>query len=779
MRISGNVCNSYVHMDLIVTEKSTNVANNTSTVEWQLVGWLGTSNSAYWYSNNYHSISVTINGTTVYSLANTTQKSISIGTNHTQASPLVIASGSTTVNHNSDGSKTCSASFSCVYRYNSSFTWSGRGQLTLTTIPRASSFSVSGNTIGSDVKFTINRASTSFTHRLRYSLTNGTKSESGTIASSVGSSYTWKMPSDFANYVPNSTSLSGLTLYVDTYNGSTLIGTKSLSVTIYIPSTMKPKITALSNTPFSYNSTINGWGEYICGYSRNKCTITAEGSYGSSITKYEISDGAETVSGSDKTQTSPLLKNITNKLTVTVTDSRGRTASVVTTITTISYSKPYLKNIECFRCDSSGNEIGNGKYIYIKASSIYKTCNGHNQATIKYAVYKKSDYSSVTSGTLTSDTGKIVSGLSETTTYIVVLNIKDSVGSDESYEYVIPTKTIAVNFFPSKKGGAAFGKYAEKEETLDIGEWTFEGGYGYFNYDVVANSGDNPISLGKIGDLLLVSGGKLPAPLTFENVATFNNTVVINSSIRIANGKALYLYDSEGNYRSGMSLTADNYYYIAVGAMDNKIFIGSLTGTTEINIRAKSTAGCNVYMHANSFCPPTNGTRTLGNATYKWASVYATNGTIQTSDKNKKKDIEPLSDKYIQFFSRLLPKSFKFNDGTSGRTHIGFISQDVEEALYDSGLTDLEFGGFCKDVRKKKIQIKEEELNEDGEVIHEAEYMHIDDLDENGNIQYDYSLRYDEFIAINVAVTQKMKNEIEGLKKELNELKELVQQLVQ
>ena len=61
MRISGNVCNSYVHMDLIVTEKSTNVANNTSTVEWQLVGWLGTSNSAYWYSNNYHSISVTIN----------------------------------------------------------------------------------------------------------------------------------------------------------------------------------------------------------------------------------------------------------------------------------------------------------------------------------------------------------------------------------------------------------------------------------------------------------------------------------------------------------------------------------------------------------------------------------------------------------------------------------------------------------------------------------------------------------------------------------------------
>ena len=111
--ISGNVCNTYVHMDLVVTETATSTENNTSTVTWKLIGYLGSgATSAYWYSNSYHAISVVINGSTVYSLANTTQKSISIGTDRTASSPLTIASGTTTVAHSSDGTKTCA----CVER---------------------------------------------------------------------------------------------------------------------------------------------------------------------------------------------------------------------------------------------------------------------------------------------------------------------------------------------------------------------------------------------------------------------------------------------------------------------------------------------------------------------------------------------------------------------------------------------------------------------------------------------------------------------------------------
>ena len=61
--ISGNVCNTYVHIDLIVSETGTSVENNTSTVYWKLVGYLGSgASSSHWYSNSYHSINVSING---------------------------------------------------------------------------------------------------------------------------------------------------------------------------------------------------------------------------------------------------------------------------------------------------------------------------------------------------------------------------------------------------------------------------------------------------------------------------------------------------------------------------------------------------------------------------------------------------------------------------------------------------------------------------------------------------------------------------------------------
>ena len=91
------------------------------------------------------------------------------------------------------------------------------------------------------------------------------------------------------------------------------------------------------------------------------------------------------------------------------------------------------------------------------------------------------------------------------------------------------------------------------------------------------------------------------------------------------------------------------------------------------------------------------------------------------------RDITPLDEKYLQLFLLLQPVSYLFKNGTSGRTHIGFISQDVEEAMIKCGISDLEFAGFCKDVKKKYT------TDENGDEIES------DDLDENGNVQYIYS----------------------------------------
>jgi hypothetical protein len=74
------------------------------------------------------------------------------------------------------------------------------------------------------------------------------------------------------------------------------------------------------------------------------------------------------------------------------------------------------------------------------------------------------------------------------------------------------------------------------------------------------------------------------------------------------------------------------------------------------------------------FLPYRDDAFTLGGAGFKWKEIYANTSTINTSDRNVKNSIEPLKNNYTQFFNALQPVSYKFNEGTSGRTHIGFIA---------------------------------------------------------------------------------------------------------
>ena len=87
--------------------------------------------------------------------------------------------------------------------------------------------------------------------------------------------------------------------------------------------------------------------------------------------------------------------------------------------------------------------------------------------------------------------------------------------------------------------------------------------------------------------------------------------------------------------------------------------------------------------------------------------------------------------------------------------------------MIDCGLTDLDFAGFCRDV-KTEITI-----DEDGKEIEKPV------LDENGKEQYIYSLRYSEFIALNTHMIQKLYKENEEMKTEIASLKESVSFLLQ
>ena len=106
------------------------------------------------------------------------------------------------------------------------------------------------------------------------------------------------------------------------------------------------------------------------------------------------------------------------------------------------------------------------------------------------------------------------------------------------------------------------------------------------------------------------------------------------------------------------------------------------------------------YMDETCLGPYDSGTMDLGGPNNSWSVVYADTCEGTTSDRNKKNSIEDLPEKYLTLFDNLVPKRFKLNNGRSGRYHVGYVAQEVEEAMKIAGVDGQEFGGFIRDKDK-------------------------------------------------------------------------------
>jgi hypothetical protein len=106
--------------------------------------------------------------------------------------------------------------------------------------------------------------------------------------------------------------------------------------------------------------------------------------------------------------------------------------------------------------------------------------------------------------------------------------------------------------------------------------------------------------------------------------------------------------------------------------------------------------GTSGYFKFNRNLEPTNNREyDLGDGSNEWEDVYCV-ALDESSDRKWKKDIVT-SDLGLSFINKLNPVSYKRTDGTSGRTHYGFIAQEVEQTLTDIGKTTKEFGGLTID----------------------------------------------------------------------------------
>jgi structural protein len=260
----------------------------------------------------------------------------------TSGEEYTLASGSSTISHNADGTKTLP--ISCTFNPNNGLhgTITVSASLSLTTIPRSSSVSVSAGVIGSSVTININRQSSSFKHTVRYAWAG----KSGTIATNVDTSTSWTIPIDFASDIPNSASGTG-TIYVDTYSGSTKTGTQSTTLTASVPANIKPTFSGvtLSDVNGAAQNLIPNGNTFIQVISNIKVAFNgAVGSYGSSITGYY----AEIVGKNQSTSSNGGGLGIMNyhgtiKIRASVSDSRGRWSDTKeVSVTVLEYFAPAL-----------------------------------------------------------------------------------------------------------------------------------------------------------------------------------------------------------------------------------------------------------------------------------------------------------------------------------------------------------------------------------------------------------------------------------------------------
>lgn len=393
-----------------------------------------------------------------------------------------LGSKTITVDHNSDGSKTVTLSASWDCGFDSAYTprtLSVSGSVTLPTIPRAATLSYGSMTMGTAATIKITPPVSGATSTITYKF----GSASGTIVTKTSAaSVSWTPPTSLAAQIPNSASGTG-TLTVETYSGSTKLGSRAYTVNISVPSTMTPTLTVAISDPTGRADT---YGGYIQSKSRLKVELTAAGVQGSTIKSYAIKVG-DILSATSDTATSGYLP-ASGSLTVTAsaTDSRGRTKTVTQTVTVTPYVSPTISALAVVRCKANGTEDPTGAYAKATFSGAITALGGKNTAS--YRVETRETGTETWSTVATAAAGQysptdvsVVFAAAANKKYDVRMVAVDAFESLASSNRFLPAAYTSMHIADSM-GSVGIGRLCDKEDTFQVG---------------LAASFDEPVELGK------------------------------------------------------------------------------------------------------------------------------------------------------------------------------------------------------------------------------------------------------------------------------------------
>lgn len=376
-----NTSNQYIKYRIECTTNWQDIANNISNVTVNVFFWR--TNTGY-TTAGAGTVYCAINGTTYTSSVTFSQKITENG--------IYLFSKTLNISHNADGTKTLSTAAYIEHAVFSSS--SNAANFTLTTIPRTSSVTCNSFFIGDSTTINISRASSSFTHTLKYVYGDLT----GTIATKTSETSIGWTPdkASFYSRIPNGTTGYG-SITCETYSGTTLIGTDTTNFNAYAKEEeAKPSVSATIVDTNTDTIALTGDSSKLIKYlSKPKVTITATPKYSSTIKFKKILWG----DGSTATDTATFSDGVTsNSLIVSATDSRNYTTPVSYDLSSkwVEYIKLAFSKITLSRTEStlstanvkvSGNYF-NGSFGKVTNSFTLKYRYKTNESGSSFTSYK-------------------------------------------------------------------------------------------------------------------------------------------------------------------------------------------------------------------------------------------------------------------------------------------------------------------------------------------------------------------------------------------------------
>lgn len=513
------------------TLSSQSIANNTSTISWTLKG-AGNASSSWYNAGNFK---VVINGTTVYS--SSTRIKLYNGT--------LVASGTFTIAHGSDGTKSFSASAQAGI-YTVAVNCSGSGSWSLPTISRAASLTAAPNfTDEQSPTISYNNAAGDLVTSLQacISLTGSTDNIAYRDIPKTGSSYTFNLTTAerdiLRNATPNSNTLSVIFYVKTVINGETYYSTLTRTMTIV---NAAPTISGVSYEDTNATTTaITGDDQKII---QNNSTVSftlasLAARKGATLTKVDININSVNVSTSlsgssvtDKTISYGTINSSSNlNANITLTDSRGNTTTVSKPVIMLAWSLP-TAIIACARKNNYYTETD------ITVNASYTSLGGENTITIQYQTREQGSSSWSALQTLQDDVQATIN-LDNTKAWDIRVIVTDRLGSS-SYNLSVD-KGIPIVYFDRVKRSVGFNCFPSNEGSVESGGLVLD--------DMIY-----------IGSQTLLDEYTLSTPQTVKVLGSYNYSLIdgLFAGINIPSGY-------ERAYRLTAQVSTNNENYASVG----------------------------------------------------------------------------------------------------------------------------------------------------------------------------------------------------------------------